>query len=121
MGDSEEGGGGSVYWKLEAKDVGPGQANHNHTGKNVKQGGKDDDEKAEPGYHFTVSVLKRNGMDGGQFLAHLKSALTLDGDRVYFNHPIEDKKAQIRVSWGKSDYHKGTGGTNPDLGTRTTT
>ena len=117
MGDSEEGGGGSVQWKLEAKDV--SEVEHKHEGKKVEGKGKDEDGKK--GTDFTVSVLKRNGMTGAAFLDYLKTALTLDGDRVYFNHPIEDKKAQIRVSWGNSDHHKGTGGTNPDLGTRTTT
>ena len=109
MGDSEEGGGGSVRWKLEVDDA--KSANHNHTGNKVKQGGEDDD--GEVGTDFTVSVQVPRGMTGPAFLAHLQGMLTLNssGSRVFFNHPIEENRpAQIRVSWGDSSHHEGTGG-----------
>ena len=123
MGDSEEGGGGSVFWKLDAKGVEPGKAHHKHIDKKVDQDGEDEDDKAQLGFHFTVSILKSDGFTQEEFLEHLKSSLTLsikDNKRVYFNLPIEKKKAQIRVSWGASENHEGTGGTKP-LDTRTTT
>ena len=110
MGDSEEGGGGSVYWKLEAKNV--NNASHSQVNKKVDQEGKDED--GAPGTDFTVSVLVPEDMTGAGFLAHLKSILTLTSNekRVFFNHPIEEKPtpAQIRVSWGDSHYHEGNGG-----------
>jgi len=125
VGDSAEGGGGSVHWSLEAKKVGTGQADHQQNGQNVKQKGKDDDLKAKPGFHFTISIRTPDGFTREEFLAHLRSLEGLqesaDAERVFFNLPIEeDKEAQIRVSWGESDHHEGTGGTHPEL-ERTTT
>ena len=111
MGDSESGGDGSVHWKLEAKNA--DEADHKHIGKKVDQRGKDDD--GDEGTDFTVSIRRPGNLSQQQFLDHLRSASglklsTKDGDRVYFNHPIEHKKAQIRVSWGDSNHHEGTGG-----------
>ena len=113
MGDSAEGGGGSVYWKLDAKKA---NGEHEQDGNHVKQKGKDDDEKTAEGYYFTVSVLPRGNLTAPQFLDYLKLRLKVsaDGKRVYFNHPIEDKKEQIRVSWGNSNNHEGTGGTTQE-------
>ena len=109
MGDSEEGGGGSVHWRLEAKDA--KNASHNHVDKKVDQEGDDND--GAVGTDFTVSVLMPRDFPGGRgaFLTHLQSLLmpSKDKERVFFNLPIEDKRpAQIRVSWGKSEHHEGT-------------
>ena len=125
MGDSEEGGGGSVKWRLETEHG--DDVVHEQNGKKVKQKGRDDDEKAETGFHFTVSIQVPNGFTRDEFLEHLRSdsglkKSTKDDERVYFNLEIEeDRPKQIRVSWGKSDHHEGTGGTKPLLDTRTTT
>ena len=116
MGDSEEGGGGSVFWKLEAKKA--KNESHVKVGKKVDQKGEDEDDNTDLGYHLTISFLKPNGLTQGQFLTHLQSPQglklsTKDNKRVFFNLPIENKKAQIRVSWGQSEHHEGTGGKRP--------
>ena len=108
MGDSEEGGGGSVHWKLEAKKA--KSANHKDVNQKVNQEGEDEDGKV--GTDFTVSVLVQGQFSQEEFLIHLRKQLRLSSDkkRVYFNLPIEEKPAQIRVSWGDSKHHEGSGG-----------
>ena len=115
MGDSEEGGGGSVEWKLEAKNA--SKAKHGHEKKNDKQEitqeGKD--EGGAIGTDFTVSIQVPNGLTRDDFLDHLRSPSGLkpskEDDRVYFNLPIErERPKQIRVSWGDSSYHEDNGG-----------
>ena len=115
MGDSEEGGGGSVEWKLQAKNA--SKAKHGHEKKSddkheINQDGTDEDGKV--GNHFTVSFLKPSNQTQQEFIDHLRSpnglkASTKDPNRVYFNLKIVEKTpAQIRVSWGDSDNHEGT-------------
>ena len=108
MGDSEEGGGGSVKWKVEARNS--NNASHKHDQGEVEQEGTDEDGAVDT--DFTVSVLVPEDVDPDDFLQYLKDQLQLTNNkkRVYFNHPIQDEEAQIRVSWGQSNHHEGNGG-----------
>jgi hypothetical protein len=106
MGDSETGGGGSVYWNLVANNVLDGESHDKKVGNGRQQDGRDLD--GAVGDFFTVSIkLPANG-----------SSVTMTPDpndrtRVFFNLPIGIDPKQIRISWGVSPNHRGIGGPGP--------
>ena len=100
MGDSETGGGASVYWNINANDVRPGESHDQQAGNGRKQDGRD--REGTIGDFFKVSIkIPAGGLPPE--LAALQPDPN-DPQRVFFNLRIEDDKKQIRISWGNSSF-----------------
>ena len=106
MGDNNTGGGGSVQWSIDVKHAGLKAADGTSTDMGQQNhGGHDLD--GEVGDLFTVSIKVPGGDSAQAYINELKTKLSPDGNRIFFNLPIEKHDNQIRVSWGESDHHKG--------------
>jgi len=111
MSDQATGGDGSVRWSVNAESVKQHQTRYAKAGKVEHEGV---DNTGKPGDWFTVSVkVPKRFKTVGAYLEALRSddpvwGIKPDPDkqnRVEFNLEIERMTpAQVRVSWGDSEY-----------------
>ena len=102
-GDSQTGGGGSVFWSVDVDNVDNNPVEttcEDHGGGRYHQRGHDNDGVAGID-KFTISIrIPEQALDAQALLAALQGADTSEAGRVKFALPIERHKDQIRITWG---------------------
>jgi hypothetical protein len=107
-GDSNTGGGGSVYWSLDVNNADDAKTKDTKiANKRHHQEGKDCDGNPANGDVFTVTIRIPQGQTPGGYVTGLQNAIQLSSDNahVWFTVPIEDLGAaddhrQINIKWG---------------------
>jgi hypothetical protein len=96
MGEGNFGGDGSVKWDVKVEKQGRFNGGNNNPGGPRNSDGTDDEFRNQ----FEISVKPPDGKSADEFLQDLKNGgMTVRGNQVRFNLPVERKPQQIKIEW----------------------